>query len=208
MSLSLILSSFRTEVATSLRFITKSFSQDAAGTYFLTSDEQSFIVDSAFLRLFIAWEGFLENSFIHYILGNPSSTGKSAVRHATPPSEQHARDMLIGTQKYVDWANPQIICKLSKLYLKNGEPIEPTINSIQSDLFDIKTVRNAAAHLTSSTGRSLDALASRRLQHTCTNITVSDFILSQDPAAGASGSILDGYSQILDVCAEKIANWA
>lgn len=163
MAIAAALTAFRTEVTTFQGFVSKAFTQDAGGAYFLTPPERSFVVDSAFLRIFIAWEGFLEEVFVSYLLGQPSAAGKLAVRHAIPSSEQHARDILIGTQKYVDWANPEIVRRLARLYFVNGEPIEPVISSIQNDLFDLRTVRNAAAHLTSTTGKSLDALASRRL---------------------------------------------
>ena len=208
MPIAAALTAFRIETATLQGFIAKAFTQDAAGAYLLTPQERSFVVDSTFLRIFIAWEGFLEQAFVLYLLGYPSSAGKVAVRHATPVSEQHARDILIGTQKFVDWANPEIVRRLAKLYLTNGEPIEPVISAIQADLFDLKTVRNAAAHLTSTTGKPLDALASRRLSHVCSNIAVSDFVLSPDPTPGAGGSILDSYIEILDAGADNIANWA
>lgn len=207
MPISAALSLFRSEVATFQSHVTKAFTPNASGAYLLTQQERSFVVDSAFLRIFIAWEGFLESVFIYYLLGNPSSAGTLAVRHATPATEQHARDMLIGTQKYVDWANPEIVRKLAKLYFYNGEPIEPVISAIQGDLFDIKTVRNAAAHLTSLTRKQLDALASRKLRRTCTMISVSDFILSADPAHSTGGSVLDNYVSILDAGADNIAKW-
>src|SRR5437660_12240702 len=85
------LTAFRTEVATLQGFVAKAFTQDDAGAYLLTPQERSFVVDSAFLRIFIAWEGFLEQAFVSYLLGHPSSAGKTTVRHALPASDQHAR---------------------------------------------------------------------------------------------------------------------
>lgn len=202
------LTAFRTEVDIFQGFVGKAFTQNTAGEYFLNSQERSFVVDSAFLRIFIAWEGFLEQVFVAYLCGHPSSAGKTAVRYAAPTSDQHARDILVGTQRYVDWSNPQIVCNLAKLYLGSGEPVHPVLSSIQTDLFDLRTVRNAAAHLTSTTGKSLDALASRRLSRVCTNITVSDFILSPDPSSGAGNSVLDSYIAILNAGAYNIANWS
>lgn len=207
MAIAAALTMFRAEVTTFQGFVSKAFTQDASEAYLLTHPERSFVVESAFLRIFIAWEGFLEEVFVRYLLGQPSSTGKIAVRHVSPTSEQHARDILIGTQKYVDWANPEIVRRLARLYFVNGEPIEPVISSIQNDLFDLRTVRNAAAHLTSTTGKALDALASRRLGRVCTNITVGDFVLSADPTTSGS-SILDSCIAIIDAGAHNMANWA
>jgi hypothetical protein len=199
---------FRAEIVTYQGIITKAFTQDAAGAYMLTSQERSFVVDSSFLRIFIAWEGFLEGVCVGYMRGYPSSSGKTALRFATPVSDQHAREILIGTQKFVDWANPEIVRKLVKLYLTNGEPIDGVISAIQGDLFDLKTIRNAAAHLTSTTGKALDALASRRLHTVQRNISVGDFVLSVNPDDAGGGSILNTYIDLLDAAADNIANWA
>ncbi|GDX10900.1 hypothetical protein LBMAG57_26720 [Verrucomicrobiota bacterium] len=201
------LTAFRAEIATHQGYITNAFVQDAAGNYLMGAQQQSFVVDSAFLRMFIAWETFLEEVFVRYLLGNPSVAGTLAVLFANPGTEERAREMLVGTQKYVDWANPEIVRKLSRIYFNNGEPIGPAISAIQSDLFDLKTVRNAAAHLTTTTGRLLDALATRRLGHNCINISVSGFVLAPDPTPGAAGSILDSYIVLLDATAHNIANW-
>ena len=157
--------------------------------------------------MFIAWESFLEETFVLYLMGHRSAVGRSAVCYATPTSLQHAHSVLIGTQKFVDWANPEIVRKLAKIYFANGEPIDPVLGAIQSDLLDLKTVRNASAHLTSTTGKSLDALASRKLGRSCAKITVSDFILSTDPNSSGGGSVLDSYTLVLDAGAENIANW-
>lgn len=208
MALVTLLTTFRAEVALHQGYISKAFSQDSAGSYVLNVGERSFVVDAAFLRIFIAWESFLEGAFVDYMMGQPSASGRIPTRFIAPPNEQHARDTLIGTQKYVDWSNPEIVRKLSKSYFQNGEPIDAVISANQSDLFDLKTLRNAAAHLTSTTGKSLDALASRRLLHTCTNISVSDFVLAVDPSSGTTGStILTGYINMLDAAAEALANW-
>lgn len=202
------LNTFRIEVATFNGYITRAFTQNTSGAYVLSSSERAFIVDSAFLRMFIAWEVFLEEVFVRYLLGHTSTAGKGAQRLALPPNDQHAIELLIGTQKYVDWANPEIVRKLAKLVFINGDPILPIIGSIQTDLFDLKTVRNGAAHLTSTTSKQLDALASRKLGGARVNIAVSDFLSSVDPGSASGATILAGYLALLDAAADNIANWA
>ncbi len=198
---------FRSNVTALNGYITRAFTQNVAGTYFLDASERAFVVESAFLRIFIAWESFLEEALIMYLLGHPSAAGRAAWRLASPPDEAHARSMLIGTQKYVDWANPEIVKKISELFFRNGEPIRPAINAIQSDLFDLKTVRNALAHLSSTTSRALDSLATRRLGISVSNILPIDFLLSNDPAAAAPTTILSSYVSLLDATANNIACW-
>lgn len=175
--------------------------------FILSPSEQSFVVDSSFLRIFIAWETFVETAFVSYLLGATSTAGRAAVRYSSPPSEAHARSLLIGTQKYVDWANPEIVRKLAGNHFQNGEPIGSAISSIQNDLFDLRTIRNAAAHLTATTSHPLDALASRRLQRVCTGISVSQFVLTIDSAVAGNVTVMDSYLSLLDSAAENIAAW-
>jgi hypothetical protein len=201
------LNKYQSEIKDYSLYITKAFAQDPLGKYFLTAEEQHFVVDSAFLRIFMSWETLLENAFVLYLMGNPSAGGRLPQRFAIPLSESHAREMLIGTQRYVDWANPEIVRRLSQLYFDHGEPIGSMLSSVQADLFDLKTVRNAAAHLTSTTGRALDALATRRLSKTSSAITVSDFLLAIDPSGSGTSTILDYYLSLLNAASDGIVRW-
>ncbi len=200
------LNTFRASIAEANSFIALAFQQDAAGAYVLPQNQRDFISDSAFLKLFIAWETFLEDSFIKYMLGEPSITGASIVRYVQPVDEQHANKILIGTQKYVDWSNPDIVKRLCNLFFDTANPYNTFINSMLTDLFDLKTVRNAAAHLTSTTRQQLDSVGTRRLRRPCTNMKVSDFIFAINPDSAGGDTILTSYLNQLDVSAEGIAN--
>jgi hypothetical protein len=208
MPLPSILSDYRAKVAVYVQYIGKAFTQDSSGKYILTVAEQSFVVDAAFLRIFIAWESFLEDVFVGYLMGYPSSGGRVAKRCANPLSKGHAHELLIGTQKYVDWANPEIVRKLAQLFFDKGEPIGQLVASIQNDLFDLKIVRNAAAHLTSTTGRALDALATRKLGKHSQGVTVSDFLLSIDASSVGSVTVLDSYVSLLDAASYNVVSWS
>ena len=200
------LNTFRVSVAEANSFITLAFQQNGSGNYILPQNQREFISDSAFLKLFIAWETFLERSFIQYMLGELSIMGHSITRYVQPVDEQHANKLLIGIQKYVDWSNPEIVKRLSNLYFITGNPIDTYVSSTMVDLFDLKTVRNAAAHLTSTTRQQLDSVGTRKLKRTCTNLKVSDFIFAVDPDSVASETILTIYLTKLDIAAEGIAN--
>lgn len=200
------LNTFRASVLETNGFIALAFQQDAAGAYILPQNQRDFITDSAFLKLFIAWETFLEHSFIQYMLGEPSILGTAVVRYVQPRDEQHANKLLIGTQKYVDWSNPDIVKRLCNLFFDTANPFDTFISSMMTDLFDLKTVRNAAAHLTSTTRQQLDSVGTRRLKRPCTNLKVSDYIFAIDPDSASGDTILTTYLNKLDVGAEGIAN--
>lgn len=194
------------EFSKCISYISRAHSVTIAGNDILTSDEIRFITESSFLKAFIAWETFLERSFILYITGLPNKAGFIAIRHASPLSGEHAANMLKGTQKYVDWSNPEIVRKLANLYLQNGDPINSVISSINSDLFDLKTIRNAAAHLTTTTITPLNALAQRKIGTTTTNINVGDFIMTPDPTSPTL-TIFESYLKTLEAAAYQLCNW-
>ena len=167
-------------------------------------DKKEFIVTSAFLKMFICWEEFLENIFINYLVGEPSIDGTQVNAFVSPQSQEHAHRILIGTQKYVDWANHEIVRRLANIFFENGDPLATNIASISSELSDLKTIRNAAAHVSSTTQRNLDALSSRITSRTVSNFSVSKLVMTLHPT-NQSLTILQNYQNILDTSAENIA---
>jgi hypothetical protein len=208
MSLISVFNSYKQEVATCKQYITRAFTQDSSSNYILNIDEQYFIVESAFLRIFIAWETFIENAFISYLLGNHSAAGRQPTRFAAPQSETQAHQMLIGTQRYVDWASPEVVRKLSQIYFDNGEPINSTISSINSDLIDLKNIRNAAAHLSSTSIKAFQGVVNRKLGTIPAGVSVSSFLLSLDPSNSANITMLDQYVSMLDAASYNIVWWS
>jgi hypothetical protein len=155
MSLIDSLTTFRSSIAEANSFINLAFQQDSNGNYVQPQNQREFIADSAYLKIFICWETFLENSFIQYMLGEPSILGNTMICCVQPRDQKHANDLLIGTQQYVDWSNPGTVKTLCNLYFASGNPFDTLISSIMTDLYDLKTIRNAAAHLTSTTQQKL-----------------------------------------------------
>jgi len=204
MSLAQTLQNFRDSISSVNGLIASAHVTDATGKKLWTTDEIVFITESAFLKMFTAWESFLEQSFILYLTGNLSTSGKAITKYANPVDEEHAHKILIGVMKYVDWSNPDIVRKFAKLYFDSGEPYENAISSAYSDLMDLKTIRNSSAHISSTTVKNLDSLATRKLNRPTVGITVYDLILAIDPSS-IGNTILKTYQDILDASADIIA---
>lgn len=200
------LNNYRNSITEANTFIGIAFQQDAAGAYTHQQFQRDFITDSTFLKIFIAWETFLESSFINYMLGELSILGNPVVRYSQPIDFQHANKLIIGTQSYFDWSDPNKVKQLCNLYFGAGNPLDTYISAIMTDLRDLKTIRNAAAHLSSTTTAALDAVASRKLRRQCVNITVSQLIFSADPNSPTGGTVLQTYLNILDISAAGISN--
>ncbi|MEJ6077958.1 hypothetical protein MT391_05315 [Vibrio sp. 1-Bac 57] len=196
---------FRQNVTKVNSYIELAYEQDSSSNNLRTGEEIEFLVTSAFLKLFIAWESFLEKSFISYLTGEESLDGNQLVRYASPVDEKHAHRILIGTQNYVAWSNNEIVNKIAGLYFENSEPYLTALNSISRDLSDLRVIRNASAHISSSTQTKLDAVASRVLGTPISNIGVSDLVTRISPEDNTK-TILQMYQLKLDISAENIAH--
>jgi hypothetical protein len=204
MSLADSLNDFRVGIAKTNEFISMAYKQDDSGNDLYDDDQKEFVVTAAYLKMFLHWEAFVEDVFSKYLTGEPSTEGTVVAKHVVPVDKNHAKKILIGTQKYVDWANHEIVRRIAMLYLKDGNPIASNIDSISSELADLKTIRNAAAHISSSTQSQLDALATRILGKQIVKATVAGFAMTLHPA-DASKTVLQYYQNILDIVAENIA---
>ncbi|ODA29950.1 hypothetical protein [Planctopirus hydrillae] len=197
---------FRKTVAQYIGFIDNSYHRDGSGRAIFNQQFQEFCVQSAFLGIFVAWESFLESSLSDYALGVSGVSGRSIVKYISPLDRDHSGRMLVGAQKYVDWANHETVVKLASVYLEDGEPFKTNINSISLVLSDLRTIRNACAHMSSSTSSKLDAAACRLLGRRCSNVTVTSLLTEMDPSSQAGDTILDMFLSFLDACAENIAH--
>lgn len=204
MSLTDSLNDFRAGITQTNNFISMAYVQDSSGNDIFDSSKKEFLITSAFLKMFIYWETFIEESFSKYLTGELSTSGTKVNCYVSPKDRQHALTILIGTQKYVDWANHEIVKRLANLYFDDRNPFTSNISSISSELSDLKTVRNAAAHLSSTTRHQLDALSTRVLSKNVTNTDVATFMMELHPK-DRTKTVLLYYQNILDIAAENIA---
>jgi hypothetical protein len=206
MSLLNILSDFRQSISDCNRNIVFAHQRYRNDQYKINRDLREFISESSFLRMYVSWETFLEKSFIAYLLQEPSITNNRPAKYSFPLNESHARELLIGTQKYVDWSNPEIVRKLSIIHFHNGYVYNRVISSALSDLFDLRIIRNSAAHISSSTSTQLDILSGRILRKTCRDYTPYKLLFSINPNTSNNETVLKYYIDIIDISAENIAN--
>lgn len=207
MALTQNLADFRatnTEVVSYLNFANSKY---ANGSYKLVRNLREFICESSFLRIFIAWETFLENCFVDYLLNEPSILNNRPAKWANPINKEHAQEIIIGNQRFMDWSNPESVRKISQIFFHQGYIFNTTLSSINAQLMDLKAIRNSAAHMSSTTSSKLDGVSARILNTPCTNYTAYKLLFSIHPhSAPANLTVLDHYLQILDIAAEQIAN--
>lgn len=179
----------------------------ANGNYKHHSQLREFIAESAFLRIYVAWETFIEKSFIDYLINEESINQNRPAKWAMPINAKHANEIIIGNQKHMDWSNPETVRKISKIFFHQGYVFDTSLSAINSDLMDMKSIRNSAAHISSTTTSKLDGVASRILNSTVNNYSAYRLLFSVDPRATVTPkTVLERYIEILDVAAEQIAN--
>ena len=85
------------------------------------------IVELAFMKTFLTWEGFLEESFTLYLLGKTSPTGFSPMRYAVPTNRQHAAELLASDANHTDWTGASRIVNRATRFFKGGRPFANVI---------------------------------------------------------------------------------
>lgn len=206
MSVAHALSRLRAKAAQVDSLVANSHRTDSAGApLFPTTDRQQITV-AAFLNLFIAWEEFLEATLTDLMAGEPTISGVFPIKYVAPPTAAIARGIVIGVNRYFDYSNHEYVRKIVSMYFKNGHPFEPHISAISSDLADIRIMRNASAHLTSTTQIALEALAQRIFTTPRPGIDLYTVLTTADPRSTTGNTVLAESRDKLLAVAQLIAN--
>ena len=193
-----ILSDYQGKISAIQSPIQNAFSTDGDGNYIFHKPFRDFVTEAAVVKIYITWESFLEECFIIYSMCEPSCSGMLYVRYSTPLNSDHARSIALGTRDFVEWGSPDIVIRLCKLYFDNGEPFKSVLSGIYSDLLNLKNIRKAAAHLSSTTRKKLDAVAAALFGIPSPGIAVSDLVVAIHPNGLPNETVLEYYMRMLD----------
>ncbi|MHC2089692.1 hypothetical protein [Methylobacterium sp. CM6244] len=187
--------------------ITESHFRNEAGNYVFNVESRRKIAKTAIIELFIAWEAFLEDMIISIMIGNAPIGGNDVRRFVVPRDSIHAKSLVMGTQqKYFDYSNHENTLKICDNFFENGHPFSANIRSIHTDLSDLKKIRNACAHITSSTQAALEAVALRLFNAPRNGIQIYELVTAIHPPSGAGVTVFRRYRNIIEVTANMIAN--
>jgi hypothetical protein len=201
-----ILLDFNGSVAQCDNLIASAHRTDGPGgpSLFPAADRQQITV-AAFLNLFIAWETFLEWSLSEFMIGSATISGSVPVKYVSPLHAQAARELVIGVRTYFDYANHDNVRKVAQMFFQNGYPFEPHLSGIDSELRDLRTMRNASAHVSSTTQTALESLALRIFGQPQLGISLYQLLTMTDPRSAAGETIFLTYKNKLVVTAELIS---
>lgn len=206
MSLSHVLTTFQDRVSQCEHLVVSAHTATIGGTHVFTKTDLEQITIAAFLNLFKAWEDFLESSILHFMSGHSTIKGIFPTRYVSPPTLDTARNLVIGVMKYFDYGNHEHVKKIVNLYFEKGYPFEPYLNQIFSQLQDLRTMRNAAAHIASTTQTSLEGLATRLFGMPKDKINLYQLLTAPYPTESQTETIFTTYKKYLVITAELIAS--
>lgn len=159
----------------------------------------------AFLRAFLAWEAFLEESFILYLWGKAPPRGHPPRRYALPPTRKVTEKLIIRAGRpYADWANVLKVIELAECYFEDGKPY--SLLAIHQNKFqDIRIIRNAIAHASTHSWESFQGLARRELRGTYPpNLTIGGFLSMTVPGSHPPESFFEHYLSYIRFAAKSI----
>ncbi len=163
------------------------------------------IAELSFLRLHLAWERFLEESFARYMCGARSITGFRPRCYATPRNLEHARRFLMmGLQRiprYADWAKRELVIWRANTVFKDGRPFASPLRAGARDLDDMATIRNCIAHSSEYARQQFQKLVHRRVGVAYT-FGAGRFLLRRTP--NAADNFLSFFSARILLVAEQI----
>lgn len=120
------------------------------------------LYEATFLRVFSAYESFVEDSLVHYMAnyGTPTYTPAASATGKIHPSLTSALATLYGNNDYLLWHNPQKGIDRAAKHLASS-PVELVLAANKAKLDDYARIRHHIAHNSSDSGVKFAAAASR-----------------------------------------------
>ena len=157
----------------------------------------------AFLDMFLAWEDFLEESFIRYMCGAVTKTRYRPKVYVAPVSLDHAlRFFIVKPRDYVEWSSGQQVIERAEMVFHDGEPYKSSIRPLLTDLDDMRQIRNAIAHHSGASLRKFETVVRRLLGSRPRGLNPGLFLGLTH--VGNGKTYIEHYKDVLSVAASRI----
>jgi hypothetical protein len=114
------------------------------------------LYEAAFLRVFLVWETFLEQSFYRYLCGHISALGACTLINPAHATIAAAEAAVLGGSDFVSWANATKVVKRAQHHM-TGSFHELVLLSDLTRLGYFTAVRNRIAHPSQFARNEFDA---------------------------------------------------
>ena len=161
------------------------------------------IVEMAFLRIFVAWESFLEESFIRYAVGAASPSGYAPNALIHPQNIGHALELVLSRRDYVTWNSASEVTGRSALYFEGGEPYRSALEPASIELDEMNTIRNRITHKSMHSKSQFNAFVRRKFGHGVRGMTPGRYLLTS-PLSPPPDTFLDYYIEVIKIASTMI----
>jgi hypothetical protein len=103
------------------------------------------LYEMAYLRIFMLWESYLEESFLRYLCGYSTTVGLASLINPPQKTLAAARTAMLGGRPFVSWSQPTSVEALCRRFINNGLH-ELVVKSNRARLEWFTCVRNRVAH--------------------------------------------------------------
>lgn len=153
----------------------------------LHPERMELIYEMAYFRVYLAWEEFLEQTFVRYLAGYSSAVYSPVfVQSSGPSSLATAWTIYLGGKKYKLWHDPQIVVQRSTIFL-GAAPHEVVIQSAISDLQNFAAIRHRIAHAQENAKDSFNDACVALVGHKVKGAKAGHLLRRQTVSASASG---------------------
>ncbi len=159
----------------------------------------------AFFRAYLAWETFLEETFVLYLSGQRAPRGRPPGRYAFPPDQKTALEWMIPEGRpYARWTIATEVSSRAERFFRDGGPFARALRGNQSVLDETRTIRNAVAHDSANAQEKFEALVRMKLKTLPSKLTVGSFLGMTVPQVTPPLSFLDFYENKMESAARQI----
>jgi len=162
------------------------------------------MIELAFLRMYLGWETFLEDSFVSYLVGAKPPRGRPPHRFTIPPTRRDAEEWVIPEDReYAKWDAPHVSSRALRFF-RRGHPFTNALRSNQNLLEETRKIRNAVAHESTNAYEKFETIVRTKLGLLPPHLTVGAFLIATVPASALPQSFLEFYFDRVESVAEQI----
>lgn len=161
------------------------------------------MVELAYMRVFLAWETFLEEAFILYMTGATAPRVRAPRRYVLPPSRVWAEKAVTEGKEYAKW-DAQNVASRALRYFADGRPFTDLLRGNQTLFDEAAKIRNAVAHESKNARAKFETVVRSKLGALPPNVTVGGFLCTPVPGALPPEVFLDFYVSRIAFVSERI----
>jgi hypothetical protein len=171
----------------------------------ISSQRRDALTEFSFFRAFLAWETFLEESFVLYLAGRKPPRARGPRRYSFPPTLRDAEKWVIPEgQRYATWTEAPRVIERAERFFQGGRPYAPVLQGNRSVLDESRDLRNAIAHASANARAKFENLVRNRMRTLPQNVTVGAFLGMTVPRSSPPVSFLEHYVRKLESAAHQI----